>query len=289
MTLPELSKHHSSLSSPSGLQTILSQHWSSLSKKLYSFSVDREHRHMRRFIPIGGGMKSIFVSSVLVCFVGWFSILHTLQRSTSNCTVPPHAVQHLPSSNWKVKDNIDSPARQLADDSSQHAVGLSAHLTREERGQASLQQQQIQELQQEIQKLHAREQQLLAVPPAQPSPPQKPKKRLRVLMGIFTFDAALQRPYRRQFRKLFEVFPKYNDTRVCSLHDFENAPTDELRYQCQLIYTFVVAGNKNPNAPTELVDDSAPILIKKPDPSQIRAGDLRSISRILPISILKRI
>ena len=81
-----------------------------------------------------------------------------------------------------------------------------------------------------------------------------PKKRLRVLMGIFTYDDILQAPYRRQFRKLLDVFPQRNDTRVCSLYGFEHAPSDQARYQCQFIYTFVVGGLKKTSARSELVD-----------------------------------
>lgn len=84
-------------------------------------------------------------------------------------------------------------------------------------------------------------------------------------MGIFTFDKKVQWPYRRQYRKLFEVFKQQNDTRLCSLYDFIHAPNDDVRYECQFIYTFVVGGLTDKNARTELVDDSAPILMA-PDP-----------------------
>ena len=110
-------------------------------------------------------------------------------------------------------------------------------------------------------------------------------KRLRVLMGIFTYDSRLQLPYRRQFRKLFGVFPKYNDTRVCSLHDFEHAASDEIRYECQFIYTFVVGGLKKDNARTELVDDSADILMPAENVRFQRTQELRESNDVTYLNI----
>jgi Galactosyltransferase len=111
------------------------------------------------------------------------------------------------------------------------------------------------------------------------NPAATPKRRLRVLMGVFTMDKLLQMPYRRQFRKLFDVFPTYNDTRVCSLYDFCMAPNDEIRYQCQFIYTFVVGGLKSDhNIRTELLHESPStpfVMPRKESKEHIRSKDLK--------------
>eukprot|EP00797_Seminavis_robusta_P001191 Sro1074_g238300.1 n/a (322) ;mRNA; r:19572-20537 len=66
------------------------------------------------------------------------------------------------------------------------------------------------------------------------------------------------------------------------------APNDELRYQCQFIYTFVVGGNKTNNARTELVDDSAPITVTPStnhNHNHIRSKDLRSATDVTFLNI----
>lgn len=110
-------------------------------------------------------------------------------------------------------------------------------------------------------------------------------RRLRVLMGIFTYDRGTQMPYRRQFRKIFELFPQRNDTRVCSLYDFEHAASDELRYECQFIYTFVVGGLKKDSARTELVDDSDSILIPEENYRFQQSKDLRESNDVTYLNI----
>lgn len=86
----------------------------------------------------------------------------------------------------------------------------------------------------------------------------KHSRRLRVLFGILTADFKNDETYRKRHRTLFEL---WNDKRVCSLPDFKSMPLEE-RYECELIYTFVMAAN--PNATTELVDDSRPFEVDRP-------------------------
>lgn len=92
--------------------------------------------------------------------------------------------------------------------------------------------------------------------------------RLRVLMGILSADFPNDYSYRMRHRRLFEL---WNDKRVCSLPEFKSRPHSE-RYECQLIYTFVLGGN--PDSPPELVDDSRPMEVRPPkNPSSV-AKDL---------------
>jgi hypothetical protein len=87
-------------------------------------------------------------------------------------------------------------------------------------------------------------------------------RRLRVLFGIITADFKNDQAYRKRHRMLFEL---WNDTRVCSLPDFKAKPLSE-RYECEIIYTFVMAAN--PDASPELVDESRPFEVQRP----IRGG-----------------
>ena len=80
----------------------------------------------------------------------------------------------------------------------------------------------------------------------------------RILVGIFSSDSSNDRVYRKRHRQLFEL---WNDTRVCSLPEFEATQNPN----CQLIWTFIMGGNNHdPNAPTEIVNASYPILATKP-------------------------
>lgn len=88
--------------------------------------------------------------------------------------------------------------------------------------------------------------------------PPKHTRRLRVLFGILTADFKNDETYRKRHRTLFKL---WNDKRVCSLPDFKSMPLEE-RYECELIYTFVMGAN--PNATTELVDDSRPFEVTRP-------------------------
>jgi hypothetical protein len=80
----------------------------------------------------------------------------------------------------------------------------------------------------------------------------------RILVGILSCDSFNDRSYRRRHRRLFQL---WNDTRVCSLPEYEATQNPS----CELIWTFIVGGNNNdPNAPTEIVNSSYPILATKP-------------------------
>lgn len=76
----------------------------------------------------------------------------------------------------------------------------------------------------------------------------------RILMGILCRESDVE--YQAMFRLLFSLHPL-----VCSLGSY--ARDQNADSQCQFIYTFVAGGNKDNNAPTELIDDSIPILLEK--------------------------
>ena len=82
--------------------------------------------------------------------------------------------------------------------------------------------------------------------------------RLRCLVGILTADFFNDSVYRKRHRALFKL---WNDERVCSLPEFKRKPAHE-RYVCEFIYTFVIGAN--PDATTELVDDSRPMIVPRP-------------------------
>ena len=75
-------------------------------------------------------------------------------------------------------------------------------------------------------------------------------------MGIFCIES--DEEYRAMFRLLFSLHPL-----VCSLGRYEREQHADS--ECRFIYTFVTGGNKENNAPTELLDDSIPILLDKGD------------------------
>ena len=81
----------------------------------------------------------------------------------------------------------------------------------------------------------------------------------RILLGVMSADFANEFEIRQEFRKLFGMFSKHNDTRVCSLGNFMAQVGSY--HGCQLVYTFVLGGN--PAGPTELVNSSMPLLIPK--------------------------
>lgn len=97
--------------------------------------------------------------------------------------------------------------------------------------------------------------------------------RLRVLLGILTADFLNDQVYRKRHRSLFQL---WNDKRVCSLPDFKAKPLAE-RFECELIYVFVLGGN--PNAAPELVDGSRPMEIARP--IQGKSNDLNEPDMIL--------
>ena len=104
--------------------------------------------------------------------------------------------------------------------------------------------------------------------------PKPPLRRAKVIMGIISADVPNDKSYRKRHRDLFTL---WNDKRVCALHEFEDAydlhGTNSTLYQnCELIWTFIIGGNHDPNGPTELVSHSEtnPILIPKPIESKAK-------------------
>jgi hypothetical protein len=97
-----------------------------------------------------------------------------------------------------------------------------------------------------------------AVSSIQAAAPPVHEGRLRILLGIVTADFVSDQPYRDRHRKLFAL---WNDPRVCTLADFKARPI-ETRYECQVIYTFVLGAN--PDVSPELVDDSRPMEVARP-------------------------
>lgn len=78
------------------------------------------------------------------------------------------------------------------------------------------------------------------------------RKAPRTLIGIISSDSFNDCTYRKRHRAMFEI---WNDTRVCSL--------DQVAPECQVVYTFIL-GAGNSSAPTQLVNDSWPLLVDKP-------------------------
>ena len=90
----------------------------------------------------------------------------------------------------------------------------------------------------------------------QDQPPRKGKARL--LMGIFC-SSIVDEEYQKMFRLLFGLNPL-----VCSLGRYEQDLLQGTKSHCQLIYTFVMGGNKDvQGGPNELVDNRLPILLEK--------------------------
>jgi hypothetical protein len=94
------------------------------------------------------------------------------------------------------------------------------------------------------------------------------RRHSRVLVGIFSGDFIDDARYRYAFRELFQTHPK-----VCSLVDFiadEKVQTGP----CELIYTFVLGGNVDENAPTQIVSNSSTIPILAPKkPKSVHSND----------------
>jgi len=82
----------------------------------------------------------------------------------------------------------------------------------------------------------------------------------KTLVGFISSDTMNDCSYRKRHRELMSI---WNDTRVCTLFEFE-AKSPEERESCQLIYTFIIGANRDPNGPTEIIDDSTQLLVKKP-------------------------
>jgi hypothetical protein len=99
---------------------------------------------------------------------------------------------------------------------------------------------------------------------------QQHQRPTRVLIGIFSADTNPDLRYRRKFRELFGI-----DPRVCSLASFINRKNEVGGHiQCELIYTFVVGANND--GPTELVDNSFPILVERPIKDEAITADLNN-------------
>jgi hypothetical protein len=92
---------------------------------------------------------------------------------------------------------------------------------------------------------------------------QPERKHPRTLMGIFSSDSYNDATYRGRHRKLMNEI--WKDSRVCAVHQFVHNST--VRSQCQLLYTFVIGANPNPDAPMELLEDtpSHPLTLPKMD------------------------
>jgi hypothetical protein len=83
----------------------------------------------------------------------------------------------------------------------------------------------------------------------------KPRK-ARVFMGIVTADVFGEPRYRKAFRELFSIHPK-----VCRFGDYTSVnATQSFKDRCELIYTFVLGANVKPDGPTEIVNNSYPII-----------------------------
>ena len=84
----------------------------------------------------------------------------------------------------------------------------------------------------------------------------------RVLAGIFSGDLIDDSRYRYAFRELLQSHPK-----VCRLSDF--IKSDKIRNgPCELIYTFVLGGNNQSDAPTQIVSNTSGIPILVPETPQ---------------------
>jgi hypothetical protein len=73
----------------------------------------------------------------------------------------------------------------------------------------------------------------------------------KTLMGIFSSDGFNDSSYRKRHRTLLQV--SWKDPRTCTLAEYRRHP--EIRDQCQLIYTFIIGGNVDADAPTELLEN----------------------------------
>lgn len=85
----------------------------------------------------------------------------------------------------------------------------------------------------------------------------------KTLVGIITSASFNDASYRKRHRILFQI---WNDTRVCSLADYRSHTS--VRDHCQLIYSFIVGGNTDPNALTERLENTTANPIELPKPME---------------------
>lgn len=74
-----------------------------------------------------------------------------------------------------------------------------------------------------------------------------PLRYSKTLMGIFTSDSYNDSSYRKRHRTLLQMI--WKDPRTCTLAEYRRRP--DIRDRCELIYTFIIGGSQNPEAPTE--------------------------------------
>ena len=114
----------------------------------------------------------------------------------------------------------------------------------------------------------------------------RPRKKSRTLIGILTGDSESSATYRKRHRTLFEMV--WKDKRVCSLPTFQNKSVAE-QDGCQIVYTFIVGANPDPDGPTEIVDESFELLYDKSMPSRwddINGGDVTRLNIRYVISLI---
>lgn len=73
-------------------------------------------------------------------------------------------------------------------------------------------------------------------------------------MGIFSSDNMFDATHRKWHRRLINEI--WKDERVCDLDRFRATKDNAFRQKCELIYTFVVGANEDPNAPTVRLEDT---------------------------------
>lgn len=88
----------------------------------------------------------------------------------------------------------------------------------------------------------------------QPHQDKETPRRPKTLIGIISSAGAA---YRGRHHELFQI---WNDTCVRPLWEYQVQQSKS----CELIYTFVLGANQEPDGRTEIVDDSVPLYKKKP-------------------------
>jgi hypothetical protein len=93
-----------------------------------------------------------------------------------------------------------------------------------------------------------------------PPPPPPPPPRARVLLGIFSHETALaaRDEYRARLESWQGLDRRYKNA-ICSWTEFR----DDDSGQCELIYTFVIGGANETDAPTENVGGNRTMLVNR--------------------------